>query len=80
MMTDQELLYAASVFCLKYTKSNGECSKSCPLRNQLCISRLGNLVLGESDHDDKINFVKFTEQFRNMIKIITDDREEGAVI
>ena len=79
-MTDQELLYAATAFCLKHTNPKTGSCRQCPLNGHICISKKGNLILGESDNDDKINFVKFTEEFRNMIKTITDDKENGAII
>ena len=69
-LTDQEVLFKAMQFCLKHKKEN--CYK-CPLNHRLCISNNGDLILGEKDRDDHINFVKFTEQFRELIKTISED-------
>ena len=68
-MTDDEVLFKAIQFCLKY---GNNCAK-CLLNGHLCISQNGNLILGEEVKDDKINFVKFTKEFREMIKVISED-------
>ena len=73
-LADENVLFKAMQFCLKQkSKCGNECYSKCPLQNQLCISSKGDLILGERDKDDHINFVKFTEQFRKMIEVISED-------
>ena len=68
-LNDEKLLFKAIQFCLK-NKNN--CPK-CPLNKKLCISSKGDLILGETDKDDHINYVKFTKEFRELIKTISED-------
>ena len=76
-----ELLQKGQHFCRKHQKKNGECKKSCPLRNTMCISSDGNLIFRDELPDYNtagINFLGFTRQFRNMVKVISSaDREKG---
>lgn len=64
-MTDEEVLFKGIKFC----NSQINCRR-CPLRGKVCITHEGKITFG----DDKthLNFVEFTEQFRNMIKTLEE--------
>ena len=64
-MTDEEVLFKGIKFC----NSQISCSR-CPLRGKVCITHEGKITFGkEKTH---LSFVEFTEQFRDMIKILEE--------
>lgn len=64
-MTDEEVLFKAIKFC----NIHKDC-KNCSLKGKVCITHNGNITFGNSR--THLNFVEFTEQFRNMIKILEE--------
>lgn len=70
-LTDEELLFKCMKFCNAHRSSFLGCTK-CPLNNSVCISSKGNIILNNSN-ENFMNYVKFTDEFRKMIRIVMDD-------
>lgn len=71
-LTDEELLFKCMKFCNTHRSSIFGCCK-CPLYHKVCITSKGNIALNSVD-TNFMNFVKFTDEFRNMIDIVMNNK------
>jgi hypothetical protein len=72
-MDDAHLLINGMRYCEAHRSWGGSCS-GCPLEDEMCISRSGQLRFVDekpkNEHVAAINFAHFVDQFKNMVNQI----------
>ena len=78
-MDDTQLLYAGMKMCSAYYDDYSDSCFRCPLNEHMCINKNGKLVIKDGKKDDKIYFVEFVEEFKNMVRVIRDEEPESCI-